>query len=188
KEFELARVVVDEVVSGEDGFVAAEDDVGVRDEGEVAAEPLELGVERAWDLHRSGCDEDFVALLQGLEDARRVGHHVEHGEEVFGPKVVVERVVVRLGDDLPEALAVEVGLGEGGGEVAVVAEEVLGDGVSHDLVHVDADALAGAGLIHESILFGREADSFAFDWRRTLRNDKSKYGDSSPAAQNDKQR
>jgi hypothetical protein len=37
--FELAGVVVDEVVGAEDGLVAAEDDVGVGDGGEVALEP-----------------------------------------------------------------------------------------------------------------------------------------------------
>jgi len=34
---------------------------------------------------------------------------------------------------------------EGSASVAVVAEEVLGDGVGDDFVHIDADALAGWG-------------------------------------------
>jgi hypothetical protein len=37
---------------------------------------------------------------------------------------------------------VEVLLGEVGGVVAVVAEEVLGDSVGHDFVHVDADTFS----------------------------------------------
>jgi hypothetical protein len=49
------------------------------------------------------------------------------------------------GDDLPEALAAEVFLGEREVELAVVADEVFGYGVGHDFVHVDADALAGGG-------------------------------------------
>ena len=42
---ELAWVVVDEVVGTEDGFVTAEDDVGVGNEGEMAFEPGVFGVE-----------------------------------------------------------------------------------------------------------------------------------------------
>ena len=120
--FELAGVVVDEVVGAEDGFVAAEDDVGVGDEGEVAFQPAVLGVEGGGDLHGGGGDEDLVVALELGEDAGRVGHDVEVVEEVFGAEVVVEELVVRGGDDLPEALAAEVFLGEGCVEFAVVAE------------------------------------------------------------------
>src|ERR1035441_9663021 len=57
----------------------------------------------------------------------------------------VESLVVELGDDLPEALATQVFLGEVALEFAVVAGEMLGDGVGHDFVHVDADALLCGG-------------------------------------------
>ena len=105
EDFELAGVVVYEVVGAEDGFVAAEDDVGVGDEGEVALEPGVLGVERGGDLHGSGGDEDLVVALEFGEDAGSFGHDVEVGEEVFGAGVVVEELVVGGGDDLAEALA-----------------------------------------------------------------------------------
>ncbi len=49
------------------------------------------------------------------------------------------------GDDVPDPLAVEVGLGEVAAVVAVVADEVLGDGVGDDFVHVDTDAFEGGG-------------------------------------------
>ena len=131
------------IVGAEDGLVAAEDDVGVRDEGEVAGEPAVLGVEGGGDLHGGGGDEDLVVALELGEDAGRVGHDVEVGEEVLGAHVVVEDGLVMRGNDLPDALAEEVGLGEGGVVVAVVAEEMFGDGVGHHFVHVDADAGAG---------------------------------------------
>ncbi len=150
EEFELTWVVVDEKVGAEDGFVAAEDDVGVGDEREVALEPAVLGVERAGDFHGGGGDEDLVVALHLGEDARCVGHDVKVFEEVFGAEIVVEDGVMALGDDLPEALATEVFLGEVAVVVAVIAEEMFGDGVGHDLVHVDADAFAGG--VHSSII------------------------------------
>src|SRR5665213_3959596 len=55
--FELAGVVVDEVIGEEDGFVAAEDDVGVGEEREVALEPGVLGVEGGGNLHGGRGDE-----------------------------------------------------------------------------------------------------------------------------------
>ena len=61
---ERAWVVVDEVVGAEDAFVAAEDDVGGGDGGEVAGEPAVLGVEGGGDLHGGGGDEDLEALLE----------------------------------------------------------------------------------------------------------------------------
>jgi hypothetical protein len=155
--FQLAGVVVDEEVGAQDGLVSTEDDVGVGDEGEVTGKPVVLGVEGGGDLHCGGGDEDLIALLQGGEDSGRVGHDVEIGEEVFGAEVVVEDSMVSLGDDLPEALAVEVGLGEGGVVVAVVAEEMFGDGVGHDFVHVDADALAG--IFHVASIIADESRS-----------------------------
>ena len=136
---ELAGVVVDKVVGAKDGLVAAEDDVGVGEGGEVALEPAEFGIEGAGDFHGGGGDEDFVAALELGEDAGGVGHDVEVLKEVRGAEVVVEDLVVGLGDDLPEALAAEVFLGEIALEFLVVAGEMLGDGVGHDFVHVNAD-------------------------------------------------
>jgi len=146
--FELARVVVDEVVGAEDGLVAAEDDVGVGDGGEVALQPAELGIEGAGDFHGGGGDEDFVMALERFEDARGIGHDVEVFKEVFGAKKFVEDLVMRSRDDLPEALAAEIVLGERYVEFAVVAEEMFGDCIGHDLVHVDADTLADFRLLH----------------------------------------
>ena len=51
---------------------------------------------------------------------------------------------------MPEAAAVEIGagerLGEVVGEVAVVAEEVLAEGIGDDFIHVDGDDLTGGRL------------------------------------------
>jgi hypothetical protein len=142
---ELAGVVVDEEVGAEDALVAAEDDVCGVDEGEVALEPVELGGEGGGDLHGGGGDEDLILRLEALDDAGGVGHDVEDGEEVFGVEVACERVVVLGGDALPEVMAVEVSFGEGGAEGLVVAEEMLGDGVGHHLIHVDANSLFHSG-------------------------------------------
>jgi len=55
-------------------------------------------------------------------------------------------------DDVPEPLAGEVFLGDGVVVVAVVAEEMLCDGVGHDFIHVDANSLLGFGT-SSSFLF-----------------------------------
>ena len=150
KEAELAGVVVDEVVGAEDGFVAAEDDVGGGDEGEVFGEPVVLGDEAGGDFHGGGGDEDFVAGLEAFEDALGVGHDAEVAEEVVFAEVVVDEGVTVGGGDLPEAAAAEVVEGDGGGvvvgEVAVVAVEVFSEGVGDDFVHVDGDDFAVLGL------------------------------------------
>ncbi len=113
--------------------------------GKCCSEPGELRIEGGGYLHSSGGDEDLILLLQRRKDARRVRHHVEIGEEVFGMKVVVKDGMVMLRNNLPEALAEQVSLGERSILVAVIAEEVFGDGVSHHFIHVDADAL-GSGF------------------------------------------
>jgi hypothetical protein len=149
EEAELAGVVVDEEVGAEDGFVAAEDDVGGGNEGEVLGQPLEFGGEAGGDFHGSGGDEDVVAGLEAAEDALGVGHDGEDAEEVFGEHIAFEVADAGRGDGVPEPATVEVGEGEGGGgvgvEVAVVAEEVFAEGVGDDFVHVDRDGLAGGG-------------------------------------------
>ena len=141
---ELAGVVVDEKVGVEDGFVAAEDDVRGRDEGEVLGEPLVFGGEAGGDFHGGGGDEDVVAGLEAGEYALGVGHDGEDAEEVVGEHVAFEVAEAGGRDGVPEPAAVEVGEGErvGVGEVAVVAEEVFAEGVGDNFVHVDADALA----------------------------------------------
>ena len=57
------------------------------------------------------------------------------------------------GDDVPDPLAAQVFLGDVAVVVAVVAGEVLGDGVGDDLVHVDADAFEWGA--HGSIICDR---------------------------------
>ncbi len=157
EEAELAGVVVDEEVGAEDGFVAAEDDVGGGDEREVLGEPMEFGGEAGGDFHGGGGDEDVVAGLETGEDAGGVGHDGEDAEEVVGAHVGFEGGEAGGRDGVPEPAAVEVGEGEwgGGGEVAIVAEEVLGEGVGDDLVHVDGDDGAGVAGGHEAVLLSR---------------------------------
>jgi hypothetical protein len=146
EDFELADVVIDEVVGAEDGFVAAEDDVGGGDEGEVLGQPLEFGGEAGGDFHGGGGDEDVVAGLEAVEDAGGIGHDGKVAEEVLVAEVGVERGVAGGRNDLPEAAAAEVGEGEGlgevVGEVAVVAEKVFAEGVGDNFVHVDGDDFA----------------------------------------------
>ena len=52
------------------------------------------------------------------------------------------------GNGVVNPFAEEIALGERFIVVAVVAEEMLGDSVGHDFVHVDADAGWGLGGIH----------------------------------------
>ena len=151
---ELAGVVVDEEVGAEDGFVSAEDDVRGRDEGEVALEPVELGGEAGGDFHGGGGDEDVVTRLQAREGLLGSGHDVEDGEEVVGGHVAGEDVVLLGRDEIPEVAALEVVERVAGAEVAVVAVEVLGEGVGDDLVHVHGDDGPAAGGQAERGLVG----------------------------------
>lgn len=139
KAAQLARVVVDEEVAAKDALVAAKDDVRCGDEWEVFVQPFEFGIEAGRDFHCGGCDEDLIARLQPGDHALRVGHDAENGEEVFGEHVIEERLLAVLGDDVPEPLAMKIGGCDAFAKVAVVAEKVLAQGVSDDLIHVDAD-------------------------------------------------
>ena len=58
------------------------------------------------------------------------------------------------GDDVPDPFAAQVGLGEVVAVVAVVTEEVLGDSVGDDFVHVDGNARRELGLLHLFLLCG----------------------------------
>src|SRR5208283_4228478 len=165
---ELAGVVVDEVVGAEDGLVAAEDDVGGWDGGEVALQPAVLGVEGGGDLHSGTGDEDFEVLLEAAEDALRVGHDIEDVEEVVGAEILLEAGMAVDGDDVPDPLAAQIGLGDVALVVAVVAGEVLGDGVGDDLIHVDADAFENS--VHGSIICDRfEVQGSRFEVERQMR-------------------
>jgi hypothetical protein len=154
KQAELAGVVVDEIVGAEDALVAAEDDVGGGDEGEVFGKPVVLGGEAGGDFHGGGGDEDFIAGLEAFEDALGVGHDAEDAEEVFFAKVVVDEGMAFGGGDLPEAAAAEIVEGEAIGEVAVVAGEVFSEGVGDNFVHVYGDDLTFGGVRGRHVAVG----------------------------------
>ena len=59
---ELAWVVVDQEVGGENTFVAAEDNIRGWDKGEVALQPGELGGKGGGDLHGGGADKELEVL------------------------------------------------------------------------------------------------------------------------------
>ncbi len=152
KEAELAGVVVDEEVGAEDGLVATEDDARGGNEGEVLGKPLVLGGEAGGYFHGGGGDKDVVAGLEAGKDALGVGHDTQNPEEVLGEHVAFEVPDAGWGNGVPEPAAVEIFAGEGRGgvvgvEVAVVAEEVLAEGVRDDFVHVYGDDLAGHAVV-----------------------------------------
>jgi hypothetical protein len=140
---EVFGQVVDEIVGAQDRLVAAEDVVGGRDEGEVALQPAVLGAEGVGDGHGLGGDEDLKACGEALEHLLSAGHEGQVLEEVLGVKEGAELLLAINGGDLPEALAGQVAGSDVFVEGLVVAADVLGEGVRHDLVHVDTDALQG---------------------------------------------
>jgi len=144
--FEAEKVfglIVDEEVGAEDGFVAAEDVVRGRDEGKVALEPAVFGAQGVGDGHGLRGDENFETRRKFFEDWLRVRHEGQILEEVFGVEESAELGLAIERGNFPEAFAREVFERDGVVEGLVVAAQVLGEGVGHDFVHVDADTLHG---------------------------------------------
>ena len=105
----------------------------------MALQPAVFGTEGVGDGHGLGGDIDFEAVGEGAEDLLRAGHEGEIFEEIFGVKEGAELLAALGGGELPKALAGEIGWSDGFVEGLVVAAQVLGEGVGHDFVHVDAD-------------------------------------------------
>jgi len=146
---EIARQVVDEVVRAKNGFVAAEDVMRGRDEGEVALEPAVFGAERVGDGHGLGGDEDFELLRKLLQDVLCVGHQRKIFKEVFGIEEGAKLLLAVERSNLPQRFAGQVLRAHGFVECLVVAAEMFGKSVGHDLIHVDTDATheSGSGLM-----------------------------------------
>ena len=71
------------------------------------------------------------------------GHEGEVFEEVLGMEEGAKLLLAVGGRDLPEALADQITRGHIFVEGLVVAAQMLGEGVRHDLVHIHTDALHG---------------------------------------------
>src|SRR5581483_8000141 len=82
----------------------------------------------------------FVLLCQGTKDALAVLDDRQILEEILGAEIAFEALVAVNGDDVPEPLAFEIGLGNPLAMIAVIARDVLGQGIGQHFIHVDGDA------------------------------------------------
>ena len=101
--------------------------------------PRELGTAMAWVAMKISKRTGEI-----LEDLLSAGHEGQVFKKVLGVEEGAELRLAVGGRDFPEALADQVFRGYVFVKGLVVAAQVLGEGVCHDLVHIDADALHGA--------------------------------------------
>jgi hypothetical protein len=121
----------------------------------VALEPAVLGAKRVGNGHSLGGDEDVKACGELFEHVLRAGHEGQVFEKVFCVKEGAQLLLAIEGSDLPQSLARQVAGGDVFVEGLVVAAEVLGESVRHNLVHVHTDALHGLLLSDGNFRVGR---------------------------------
>lgn len=138
---EVARQVVNEVVGTENGLVAAKNVMCRRNEREMPLQPTILWAKGVGHNHGLGGNEDFKAAGEVVEHFLRAGDEGKILEEIFGIEKGAELFLAVKRRVLPDAFAGKIVNCNGFVEGLVVAAEVLGEGVCHDFVHVDADAL-----------------------------------------------
>ena len=81
-----------------------------------------------------------MIVRQPFQHALRIGHDRQVAEELRLVQVGDQLLLVFDGDDLPQPFAFEISNGKVRAKIQVVAADVFGHGVGHDLIHINCDS------------------------------------------------